>query len=323
MANAQCSMINEPMTNQQSTISNQQSASIQTLDLNFQNAAEAIAAYLIIGPAGPALVETGPGSTLPTLLNHLAQQGFQPTDIKDVLVTHIHLDHAGAAGWWAQQGARVHVHHVGAPHLIDPSKLLASATRIYGERMGPLWGDFLSAPVEQIHALRDGEAVEAGGLRFIAHDTPGHAFHHMTYQLGDVAFTGDVGGIRLSARPHLQVPMPPPEFEPEVWQTSAARLRAMNFTRLYLTHFGAVDNVTAHWDELIALLPQAPALVRECMAQGLDRATTLARFIAWEEERQRAAHLPAEVVRPYNFANPLDMSVDGMMRYWKKRPSSD
>ncbi len=292
---------------------------VHTLDLHFQNAAESIAAYLIIGPAGPVLVEAGPGSTLNTLLASLARFGVQPGDVKDVLVTHIHLDHAGAAGWWARQGARVHVHHIGAPHLIDPSKLLASATRIYGERMGPLWGDFLSAPVEHIHALRDGDTVEAGGLRFIAHDTPGHAFHHMAYQLGDVAFTGDVGGIRLNARPYLQVPMPPPEFELEVWLTSAARLRALNFKRLYLTHFGAVDNVNAHWAELMSLLPQAPALVRAALAEGCDRAAVLARFIAWEAERQGAAQLPAEVMRPYNFANPLDMSVDGMTRYWKKR----
>ena len=291
---------------------------IHTLDLNFQNTAEAIAAYLVIGPTGPVLVETGPGSTLPVLLERLAALGVRPADIAHVLVTHIHLDHAGAAGWWARQGATVYVHHVGAPHLIDPSKLLASATRIYGAQMGPLWGEFLAAPAERVCVLHDGEAVEAGGLRFVAHDTPGHARHHLAYQLEDMLFTGDVGGIRLNARPYLQVPMPPPEFELEVWLASVEKLRALRCARLYLTHFGAVEKVDDHWAELLALLPQAPAVVRAALQHGADRAAVLAQFTEWEVERRQTAHLAPDDMRPYQFVNPLDMSVDGMMRYWSK-----
>ena len=112
---------------------------ILTIDLNFQKVPNAIAAFLVISPGGPVLVETGPGSTLPVFLEQLSQHGLTPTDIKHVLVTHIHFDHAGAAGWWAQQGARIYVHPFGANHLIDPTRLIASATRIYGDKMGALW----------------------------------------------------------------------------------------------------------------------------------------------------------------------------------------
>ena len=110
------------------------------LDLDFQHTPRTMAAYLIVGNAGPVLVETGPGSTLPMLHARLSEHGYEPKDIQHVLVTHIHLDHSGAAGWWANQGAAVYVHHVGAPHLIDPARLLRSAGRIYGEAMDHLWG---------------------------------------------------------------------------------------------------------------------------------------------------------------------------------------
>ena len=108
---------------------------IEAIDLNFLGAAHAIAAYLVRGPEGNVLVETGPGSTLPALQAGLAARGLSAADIGDVLLTHIHLDHAGAAGWWARQGANIFVHHLGAPHLIDPARLLNSAARVYGDQM--------------------------------------------------------------------------------------------------------------------------------------------------------------------------------------------
>ena len=119
---------------------------IQPLDLNFLGHPRTIASFLVRGPGGPVLVETGPGSTVPALQAALAQHCLQPADIHDVLLTHIHLDHAGAAGWWARQGAIIHVHHVGAPHLAQPERLLISARRIYGNQMDALWGEFLPVP---------------------------------------------------------------------------------------------------------------------------------------------------------------------------------
>lgn len=292
---------------------------IHTLDLHFQGAREAIAAFLVLGPAGPVLVETGPGSCLDTLHAALARCHVRPADIQDVLITHIHLDHGGAAGWWAQQGARVHVHHVGAPHLIDPSKLLASAQRIYGERMPTLWGEYLASPAAQVHALRDGDVISAGGLEFIAHDTPGHARHHLVYQLGDLAFTGDLAGIRLSARPHTRLPTPPPEFEREAWAASVARMRALNLRRLYLTHFGPLEDVGRQWDTISRLVDEYAEMARADVAAGVDRETLVAHFTAFEGRRLAADHLSAEDQAAYASVGPLGMSADGLARYWKKQ----
>ncbi len=175
-------------------------------------------------------VETGPGSTLKNLLARLADYGYGPTDIDHVLVTHIHLDHAGAAGWWAQQGAQVYVHHVGAKHLIYPTKLLASAQRIYGDQLDSLWGETLPAPETQVTALYDGDQVEVGGLSITALDTPGHASHHHVYQLEDIAFTGDAAGIQIPGPYFVDLPAPPPEFNLELWQHTIERLLSLPLT---------------------------------------------------------------------------------------------
>ena len=118
--------------------------------------------------------------------------------VTDVLLTHIHLDHGGAAGWWSRQGARVHVHPVGAPHLLNPEKLLASAQRIYGDDMGRLWGDFLAVPRDRLIEHADNDTIEIGGLAFTAIETPGHAEHHFAYLCEGTCFTGDIGGVRLN-----------------------------------------------------------------------------------------------------------------------------
>jgi glyoxylase-like metal-dependent hydrolase (beta-lactamase superfamily II) len=295
------------------------SMQIHTIDLRFQGHPEAVAAFLVIGPGGPVLVETGPGSTLERLVAELARFGFQPRDIKDVLLTHIHLDHGGAAGWWAQQGARVHVHHLGAPHLIDPSKLLMSAERIYGEMMKPLWGEYLASPAERVYALHDGDMIEAGGLVFTALDTPGHARHHMVYQLGQVAFTGDLAGIRLSARAHTRLPTPPPEFEREAWLESIERVQALNFQALYLTHFGAVQDVAAHWANVAQLVKAYAEIAKYELERGADREAIIARFNGDEHTRIEASGLPPADFGLYTSIGPIGMSVDGLLRYWKKR----
>lgn len=292
---------------------------IHPLDLRFQGAPQVIASYLVLGPTGPVLVETGPGSTLPTLLSELAHFGVQPADVRDVLVSHIHLDHAGAAGWWARQGARIHVHHFGAPHLIEPGKLLLSATRIYGDRMEPLWGEFLSAPAERVHALHDGDVVEAGGLRFTALDTAGHARHHLAYQLEDVIFTGDVAGVHLPDQRHIHLPTPPPEFDVSAWLASIERLRALKPRRLHLTHFGAVADPEAHWEQVMPLLRAVTEFIGNLVREGLEREAIVARFTGYEAARQQADGLSEADRWRYATVGPMEMSVDGILRYWQKR----
>lgn len=295
---------------------------IHTLDLNFQNHHSTIASYLVIGPAGPVLVETGPGSTLATLLERLSERGFSPPDIQHVLVTHIHLDHAGASGWWAQQGAQVYVHEVGAPHLIDPSKLLTSAGRIYGDDMDRLWGEVVPAPAERITPVHDGDLIEVAGLTFSAVDTPGHAYHHHTYQLGDIAFTGDAGGIRIPGIAFTDLPAPPPEFNLDLWLQTLDRLLGLPLTAIYPTHFGRVDDWQGQLQGLRALMLEATEFIKTRMEAGSGREEILAEYMADYRQRAQAAGMTEEIYEQYEAANPHFMSVDGIMRYWKKRLTS-
>lgn len=292
---------------------------LHTLDLKFQNVSQTIASYLIEGPQGPVLVETGPGSTLSTLVAELDRHGVAPSDVRHVLVTHIHLDHAGASGWWAQQGAQVYVHPFGAPHLIDPSRLLKSASRIYGEQMDSLWGDFLPAPAERVTAVHNGDIIEAAGLCFEVMESPGHARHHHVYFLEDIAFTGDAAGIRLPSIPFLDVPAPPPEFELEVWQDTLDRLLARELRAIYPTHFGAVTAVTDHLTALRELLGETAVFIKQLMDKDLDRADIVKQYYDWNRARARQLGISETAIHQYETANPWYMSVDGIMRYWQKR----
>lgn len=296
---------------------------IHALDLHFQQQANTIASYLVIGPGGPVLVETGPMSTLDNLQSRLADHGYQPADIQHVLVTHIHLDHAGAAGWWARQGAQIYVHEVGAPHLIDPSRLLRSATRIYGDKMETLWGDVLAAPAEQVTPVTDGQSINVAGLSFRAIDTPGHAFHQHVYQLEDVAFTGDAAGVRIPGIFFVDLPAPPPEFQPELWQKSIKKLLACSFTAIYPTHFGRIDDWRQQLEVLSGLMQVASDFVRVRLNAGIERDQILEDYRAWFNARAQAGGMAAERFDQYEAANPLYMSVDGIIRYWTKKQARD
>ncbi len=285
------------------------------LDLSFSGYPHTIAVYLVVGPAGATMVETGPGSTRETLKARLADHGFAPPDIGHVLLTHIHLDHGGAAGWWAQQGAMIGVHHLGAPHLIDPSRLLASAGRVYGDALDTLWGEFLPAPAERVLALHDGDRVAAGGLSFLAMETDGHARHHMVYVLGDVAFTGDICGIRLPETPLIELPTPPPDFHLEKWLDSLDRLAALNLRTLYPTHFGPIDDVANHLRQVADLLRETVTFVQDRLAAGLSRDEMVADFRRWQQERAQEAGVPIADYARHESLNPPTMCVDGVLRY--------
>jgi glyoxylase-like metal-dependent hydrolase (beta-lactamase superfamily II) len=292
---------------------------LHTLDLQFQGDPRGVASYLLKAPGGPVLIEAGPGSTLPRLLQALAEHGIAPGDVKHVLLTHIHLDHAGAAGWWAQQGANVHVHPLGAPHLVQPERLLASAARIYGELMGPLWGEILPAPSEHVHAVADRAVVEAAGMRLLAIDTPGHARHHLVFQAGDSAFVGDVAGMMRPGSSYLRLPTPPPEFDLPAWQASLQRLRGLGLRRMYLTHFGEVLRVDEHLDRLADLLPDYAGRVRAALEAGQERDALVADMTIWEEARLEAGGVPRSEWVIFSNLAPVSMSVDGMLRYWRKQ----
>lgn len=296
---------------------------IETLDLGFQGTPETIASFLVVGSAGPVLLETGPGSTLPRLVEQLEERGFAAKDVQGVLVTHIHLDHAGGAGWWAQQGVPVYVHSAGAPHLIDPSKLLASAERIYGDRMDALWGQTLPAPRGKIIPVEDGDAIEVAGLRFRALSTPGHARHHHVYRLDDIGFMGDALGILLPGRKWIDLPAPAPEFDLEAWRESLQRIRQQEFSTIYRAHFGEVGDVAEQIDSFELILIEATDLVRQMMSEGLERSSMVDRYQSVMRDRATAAGLDQATAHTYELANPRDMSVDGITRYWRKKDRQD
>jgi len=295
---------------------------VHTFDLNFLGIPNAIASYLIPHAHGAVLVECGPGSTLKALTSSLGVQGLTPRDITDVLISHIHLDHAGAAGWFARQGARIHVHHVGAPHMINPDKLLRSASRIYGDIMDQLWGEFLPVPEEQISILHDNDEIEIEGLVFRALDTPGHAYHHMAYLFDDICFTGDVGGVRMRrcapGPAHLRIPTPPPEFHIEKWHESINRLAAEKFSFIAPTHFGIFNDPGEHLAAVKTGLDEIEAWMENIMP-GNPTTDALEQGIAtWEKERALADGVDIAALESYEKASPAWMSAEGIRRYWSK-----
>lgn len=291
---------------------------IHTIDCFHQGVPQTIASYLLVGESGLALIETGPTSGLEAMLAGLNDLGYSPHDIKHVLVTHIHFDHAGAAGWWAQQGAHVYVHHVGARHMIDPSRLVASATRIYGDQMDTLWGELIPIPEERLTRLYDGDIVNVGDLEIEAIDTPGHATHHMVFKIGDIGFVGDLGGNIVPGWPVVDIPAPPPEFNMEVWLQSIGKIRPSLFEAIYPTHFGRIDDPKGHFETVARLLTQVTDFIGDGIKAGKNRDTIFEEFVAWEQTRFRADGLSEEVIHQYITGNPPFMSVDGIIRYWRK-----
>ena len=198
---------------------------IGLIDLHFQNRPALIAAYVLPADDGLALIEVGPGSTLESLFDGLRKLDLDPNKpalsgsrrVRHLLVTHIHLDHAGAAGSLLERlpDARLYVHQRGARHMIDPSRLLASAAQIYGGLMGPFWGEFLPCPAERVTAVSDGDRLEIGGQTLDVLYTPGHAWHHVAYHETErnIVFAGDVAGVRIPPSPLVWPPTPPPDID--------------------------------------------------------------------------------------------------------------
>lgn len=292
--------------------------SVITLDLNFLGKDTAIASYLIRDGDAVVLVESGPGSCLAGLEAGLRMHGLTVADVTHVLLTHIHLDHAGAAGRLSLYGAQIYVHPVGAPHMLNPEKLLVSAGRIYGDRMQELWGEFLPVQADRLHVVEDQQEVAIGNLRFLALSTPGHADHHHAWLFEDVCFSGDVGGVRIPGYHYLRVPMPPPDLHMGKWRATLNRLRAQKFSRIAPTHFGIYDDPEWQLREVEKGLDAAERWLEREMSSNPTVEEMRAGFTAWVEEEGRQQGLDPSVTRSYELANPPGMSADGLMRYWRK-----
>lgn len=294
------------------------------IDHHFLGVPGVIASYLLAGGGDDlTLVETGPTTTIDTLLAGIRAAGFDPETITRIAVTHIHLDHAGASGVLMRRlpRARLFVHRVGAPHLIDPTKLLTSATRIYGDDMDRLWGEVLPVPEDRVVALGDGATFRAGGRTLTALDTPGHAYHHMAYYDADGGgiFTGDVAAVRLDRATYVRPPTVPPEFDLEAWRSSVVRMRALAPRWLYLTHFGAFNDPSWHFDDLLCRLYYWTGWVEARLAAQPDTKAVRDELRDKGDAEIVAATGDAALVMPYEVATSYQMSVDGMARYFRRR----
>ena len=293
--------------------------SIQTIDLEFQGKESGIAAFLIETNDGPILVETGPHSALPVLEAEIKKKGFHPSDIQHVFITHIHLDHAGASWCFAENGARIYLHPRGFRHMHDPSRLLASAKMIYKDEMDSLWGTLKPISEDLLVTVEHLEVVEVYGLKFQAHHTPGHAQHHIAWQLDDQIFTGDVAGVSINGGPVIP-PCPPPDINIEVWLSSIDHLLGLEeVSTYYLTHFGKVSNIIPHMNKLRGALHDYSEFARPIVESGKSVEESLPKFRNFVREFLVEHGLASQDAAAYEAANPSDMSLTGLMRYWKKK----
>jgi glyoxylase-like metal-dependent hydrolase (beta-lactamase superfamily II) len=301
---------------------------ITALDVDFMGIKQTIACFLIEGPKGFALVEAGPYSTFSHLTSALAAHNVPLSEIKEVFLSHIHFDHAGAAWAFAEQGATIYVHPKGLPHLAEPEKLYNSARMIYQDQMDILWGAMNPIPMEKLYAPEHGETIHAAGLEFRAWYTPGHAVHHIAWQVNNPAtgatslFTGDVAGVKIGDGP-VMPPCPPPDIQIEDWLASIQLMQDLAVEDLYLTHFGLITNKTTHLESLKLRLLAWSQWMKPFAEQQTPAENIIPQFKAYVQNELHAAGLNQAGIQQYEAANPAFMSVAGLLRYWKKKLESD
>ena len=275
---------------------------IEPLDLRHLGRPKVIACYLVETDDGPALFDCGPATCVPELKSRLAEQRLELRDLRHLLLSHIHLDHAGAAGALVREhpALQVHVSEIGAPHLVDPERLERSARRLYGDEFDTLWGELVPVPEQNVHPV----GPEVLGLECFP--TPGHASHHVCYLDGDgTLYAGDATGVRIQPSRAVLAPTPPPEFDLAAWQKTLDEIERRNPERLALIHFGVANDPGPHIADLRARLERWTAWVGEGMSRD--------EFIRAGEEDlgpDRDA---------YEQAMPLWQSYAGLERYWQKR----
>jgi glyoxylase-like metal-dependent hydrolase (beta-lactamase superfamily II) len=293
------------------------------IDLHFLGRPHAIATGVVRGAGGVALVDPGPTSCLETLERGLQQHGIHMADVQHLLLTHLHLDHAGSAGTIvrAHPRIRVYVHERGARHLADPAKLLDSATRLYGDQMDRLWGEFAAVPRENLVELTGDEQIEAGGRTFAVAYTPGHASHHVSYfdSSSGVAFVGDTAGICIDGG-YVVPPTPPPDIDLDLWAASVTRIEAWSPSTLFLTHFGPSATVRPHLQALLEHLQLTADMVRTSLNESGTDEERSARF-AEALRRELRRHMTDTQLASYTFAAPFEHLWLGLARYWRKRGS--
>jgi glyoxylase-like metal-dependent hydrolase (beta-lactamase superfamily II) len=290
------------------------------VDLGFLGRSNIVAAGLVQGRGGVAIVDPGPTSCLSALESGLQAQGIRWDDVRHILLTHIHLDHAGATGTIVREHPHITVlvHERGAKHMIDPARLLDSATRLYGNDMDRLWGEFAPVPHGSIVPLSGGESIEAGGRTFEVAYTPGHASHHVSFfdPSAGLAFVGDVAGV-CAFGGYVLPPTPPPDIDLEMWQSSVDRILAWSPATLFLTHFGPVTRVRPHLAELMDNLRRTGNVVRESLSGPGSDEEKSEQFADWLRGELRRQMTDAQV-ESYVVAAGFKYLWFGLARYWRK-----
>jgi glyoxylase-like metal-dependent hydrolase (beta-lactamase superfamily II) len=277
----------------------------EPLDLRHLGNERSVGCYLLETADGLALQDCGPSTCVPELKARLAERGLELQDIGHLLLSHIHLDHAGAAGTLVREhpGLQVHVSPIGAPHLVDPSRLEASARRLYGDDFDRQWGELAPVPEENVHE------VEAEVLGLACFPTPGHASHHVCYLDGEgTLYAGDAAGVRIQPGRFVLPPTPPPEFDLDIWERTIDEILARRPERMALIHFGVADDPVRHLEELRQRLHE--------WTQRVGDGATEAEF-----EAAAAADLGSDR-EPYEQAMPFWQSYAGLKRYWDKRAAT-
>jgi glyoxylase-like metal-dependent hydrolase (beta-lactamase superfamily II) len=277
------------------------------LDLRHQGAERVIGVYVLETADGPALFDCGPTSCLPTLKDRLVEQGLALTDLRHLLLSHIHLDHAGAAGVLVREhpDLQVHVSAIGAPHLIDPSRLERSARRLYADEFDTLWGELAPVPEQNVHLV--GDRV----LGLDCFPTPGHASHHVCYLDGaGTLYAGDAAGVRIVPGRYIYPPTPPPEVDLEAWERTIDEIERRAPKRLALIHFGVVDSPHDHLRRLRRELRVWAQRVRQGMSE--EEFVEAARADLQEADGDERAPY-------YERAAPFWQSYAGLKRYWDKQ----
>ena len=298
-------------------------AGLDYVDLNFLGVPEIIATAILHSASGVALVDPGPSTTIESLRRSLERKGISFADIGQILLTHIHLDHAGATGSLVRENPKIEVfvHERGARHMADPSTLLASAGRLYGGDMQRLWGEVLPVPAERIRVLTGEERIAVAGRELHVAYTPGHASHHVSFfdRSTRVAFCGDTAGIRRHGLGYIMPPTPPPDIDLEAWRGSVDRILEWDPDTLFLTHFGPFHGARPHFQGMMENLESWSQIVRRLIADpSLDASQRQRAFLdeALTDIKRKVGEHEAE---QYGRAGRLDYSWQGLARYWGKK----
>ena len=295
---------------------------ITTLDDLWMGRPRSIATALLESDGHHAIVDPGPGSTLATLRQKLRARGLSVNDLDAILLTHIHLDHAGATGALVRENPRlaVYVHTLGAPHMIDPTKLLASAARLWPNDLERLFGEMIPVPTENLHILEGGETIRLGARKIEVVYTPGHASHHVSYfeNLEGVAFVGDTTGIRIEGHSYIMPATPPPDIDLEIWDSSFTSILQRKPKRLFLTHFGLSENPSEHIAQFRKRLHRWMDTTVSILQSEKSDAAAMESFMS-TMRAEIGDHLPAEDIEQYIFTAGLNLSFLGLARHARKR----